>query len=461
VLSLDDAVNAAIAHHPSVAQAVASERASEARVLESRASLLPSILASVTASYSNPIFPGVVAGSSERLVPGVSITETLFDYGAYYRWKAAEANVIPLRTAIEVTDETVALNVRTAYFAVLAAEALVAVNQEQVDNQQKHVDQTQAFVEVGTHPKIDLITAQVNLGNAQLALVQAQNGVQQAKVALRVAIGLTDASDFEVEETELAPLPGEDGNADALLPAALKQRPDVVQLEQQMDAQQLTVHAYHVQTYYPTLSITGSWGYLINRNTQSFSSETCAQPFPTDLPISVGGGGGSFGGSSGRLACIQGVNPTTGALVFDPAAPIPFSGSVTSSTQGNQWSAGATLSWPLYLGGLVKNQEAEQQANLDVLQAQHDSLVLSIRSELEGDLIAIANDKQQIALSQSTVEQAREQLELANGRYQAGVGNIIELGDAEAAVANAEGQLVKARYALATDRAKLAKAVGQ
>jgi outer membrane protein len=56
---------------------------------------------------------------------------------------------------------------------------------------------------------------------------------------------------------------------------------------------------------------------------------------------------------------------------------------------------------------------------------------------------------------------AREQLRLAEQRYATGVGNIIELVDAQVAYTSAAAQVVQARYGLATARAQLLAALGR
>ena len=56
---------------------------------------------------------------------------------------------------------------------------------------------------------------------------------------------------------------------------------------------------------------------------------------------------------------------------------------------------------------------------------------------------------------------AREQLRLAEGRYRAGAGSIIELGDAQVTLSNAAAQRVQAEYNLAAARAALLRALGR
>ena len=56
---------------------------------------------------------------------------------------------------------------------------------------------------------------------------------------------------------------------------------------------------------------------------------------------------------------------------------------------------------------------------------------------------------------------ARVRLTLAEGRYQAGVGNVIELGDSQVAMTTAAAQEVQAIFQLATARARLLQALGK
>ena len=56
---------------------------------------------------------------------------------------------------------------------------------------------------------------------------------------------------------------------------------------------------------------------------------------------------------------------------------------------------------------------------------------------------------------------AKDRLRLAEGRYETGVGSIIELGDAQIALTAAGQQNVQAEYGLSQARAQLVKALGR
>jgi outer membrane protein len=75
--------------------------------------------------------------------------------------------------------------------------------------------------------------------------------------------------------------------------------------------------------------------------------------------------------------------------------------------------------------------------------------------------LAVRASKAGLAAATDALANARERLRLAEGRYQTGVGSIIELGDAQLAATNAGGQRVRAEYDLATARAQLLEALGR
>ena len=131
-----------------------------------------------------------------------------------------------------------------------------------------------------------------------------------------------------------------------------------------------------------------------------------------------------------------------------------------SDTAGN-WTAGINLSWSLFDGGLTRARVQEAQANLDAIQAQEDALRLSIRVAVEQATLGVRAASASVAAADDALTSAREQLRLAEGRYQAGAGSIIELGDAQVAASTAAATRVQAAYNLAAARAALLRALGR
>jgi outer membrane protein len=125
------------------------------------------------------------------------------------------------------------------------------------------------------------------------------------------------------------------------------------------------------------------------------------------------------------------------------------------------WSAQATLTWPLFQGLLTIAQVREAESNLVVARAQRDAALQQVRLEVEQARLAVRAAKASLDAVEEALTNAKERLRLAEGRYQTGAGSVIELGDAQIAMANAAAQRVTADYNLATARAQLLKALGR
>ncbi|HEX8910509.1 MAG TPA: TolC family protein, partial [Anaeromyxobacteraceae bacterium] len=92
--------------------------------------------------------------------------------------------------------------------------------------------------------------------------------------------------------------------------------------------------------------------------------------------------------------------------------------------------------------------------------AQLDSARQQVRLDVEQARLAVRAAKGSLAAAGVALQNARERLRLAEGRYQAGSGNAIELGDAQVALTTAAAQQVQSEQSLSTARAQLLRALG-
>ncbi len=127
----------------------------------------------------------------------------------------------------------------------------------------------------------------------------------------------------------------------------------------------------------------------------------------------------------------------------------------------SSWSAGVALSWRLFDGGLADAKVREADADLEALAAQDEALRTSIRVALEQARLGVRAARSSVEAAGEAEASAREQLRLAEGRYQAGAGSILELGDAQVAASTAAAQRVQAEYDLSSARAALLRALGR
>ena len=124
-------------------------------------------------------------------------------------------------------------------------------------------------------------------------------------------------------------------------------------------------------------------------------------------------------------------------------------------------SAGLSLSWAIIDGGNVRGALREGAANLAALGAQIDALRLQVRVEVAQAYLAVTAAKAALGAADRSLTNARARLELAEVRYRTGVGNVIELSDAQLASTSAAFQKLQAQLKLDTARAQLTKALAR
>jgi outer membrane protein len=125
------------------------------------------------------------------------------------------------------------------------------------------------------------------------------------------------------------------------------------------------------------------------------------------------------------------------------------------------WNVGAVLSFPIFSGFLTKYQVEEAKANLDVLKANEETLRQSVFLDVQQSYLTLRAAEEAIPTAKLGVEQAQENLDIANGRYAAGVGNPIEVTDAEVSLANARTTYIQSLYIDKVAEAALEKAMGK
>ncbi|MFN3480707.1 MAG: TolC family protein, partial [Thermodesulfovibrionales bacterium] len=144
-----------------------------------------------------------------------------------------------------------------------------------------------------------------------------------------------------------------------------------------------------------------------------------------------------------------------------------ISGTINYGWGGNnfplerEWNLGATLSIPIFNGYLTRYQVAEAEANLYAIKANEELLRQSIYVEVQQAYLNLKEAEERIPAAELVVRQATENLELARGRYEAGVGNPIEVTDAETSYVNARSAYIQALTDYRIAIAALEKAMGR
>src|SRR5712692_10336450 len=133
----------------------------------------------------------------------------------------------------------------------------------------------------------------------------------------------------------------------------------------------------------------------------------------------------------------------------------------TQSQLNESWTLGLTLSWSLFDGGgrIARYQEAK--ANLEGARARVQSTELDIVQNVEQAEISVEEAQERILAAQALVASAQENFRLAQGRFDAGVGTILELTDAQLALTQAQNTESQALADYRIALARLDRAVGR
>jgi len=262
-LTLEQAHQMALANHP---RFLASQYAAAAQhnvTTEVRSAYYPVVNSDLTGAEAIPgsrIGAGALNNSVvyDRFAGGVSIQQLVTDFGRTHNLAgSADLQAKAADAQVNFTREDVLFEVDRAFYQALRAQAVLRVAQQTVDQRTVVSQQVTALEQSKLKSSLDVSFANVNLSEAQLLLLQAQNDAQSSLALLSAALGLAGPHQFELVEPPAAPtvLPP----LSEALAAADKNRPELV--SQRLQVQSAEKYAVAERDLWmPTLSLVGAAG---------------------------------------------------------------------------------------------------------------------------------------------------------------------------------------------------------
>jgi outer membrane protein len=195
-----------------------------------------------------------------RIGSGLTVGQMITDFGRTSNLIAmAKLNASAQDQVTESTRAQILLATSRAYFAVLRAHSVLTVANQTVAARQTVSDQVTALAESKLKSTLDVSFANVNLADAKLLLVQAQNDLKAAEADLATAIGLPNEAGFDLAEEPMPPqLP--DQVAD-LIRQAMQNRPELKNLRLEQSAAERFTKAEHA-LYFPSIGVAGTAGFV-------------------------------------------------------------------------------------------------------------------------------------------------------------------------------------------------------
>ncbi len=458
-LSLAQAIALARQNNPTYLQTATGMRTANAAVRTAYGAFLPTVSSSFGAGYQqagSQVFQGLTfSGSSDAVTSNYSL-------GISYRLNAASfiqpklqiANRNATEANITGQAEAVRANVTSAYLTALADQASAALQDTLVITAQGQLDLANAKMEVGQATILDVRSAQVALGQAQIAALTAHNTAEVDKVALYQQIGVPKPDSVRLTTTFNIETPM--FSLDSLLDLAGSRNPAIVALRSQEHAAALGVRTAKA-SYTPTLSLsTGLTGYSY-------------QYTNADYPVNVAQA--SIAGSFASCSQLDSLRTGVGLAAYGCGSPTLSAAQMQSIRSANNvfpfkftrspLSISAGLSLPIFDGfsreQSVQQAIAQQQSAAYGVKAQE----LQTRTNVTQAFLNLKLAASTIALRQQNADQAQDQYQYAEARYRAGQATYLDVTSARGTYVQAEVDRVNSIYDYHKAFAALENAVGR
>jgi outer membrane protein len=260
---LDEAIRRALEVQPAMVQARGGQRNAGAAERTARGAFLPRLdadasRAQASANRFNRETNQIVSGdaSNRSYSAGLSLQLDLFDgFRRFASVRAASAASDAADAGLTNQKFLVTLQTTQLFYDALARDELVAVAEAQVRRAARQFDMSVQLLRAGSATRSDSLRARVELGNARLALLQAQANLATAEGNLGRQIGV----DQPVRALPDSVLPSPPDTT-TLREEALRSAPQVTQAEGEARAARARLSVARAQ-YWPTLSATYSNAY--------------------------------------------------------------------------------------------------------------------------------------------------------------------------------------------------------
>jgi len=386
----------------SVARLIALAQAQVTR--EVRSAELPTATADLTSVGAHD-YSRIAAGALnsprvlDKAAGGLTVNQLITDFGrTHHLVLSARANAQAQLENERATQQDITLTVDQAFYQALTAQAVLQVAKETVAERQASVDQISVLTASKLRSDLDLSFANVQLSQARLLFLDAQNSAQDAMSSLNTVLGSDSDQQYTLVDESSANPESAPPNAEPLVQTAFSARPDLAAL----NAQSLAARQYSTAE--------------------------------RDLWM-----------------------PTVSAIATVGGAPVRAD-QIQSSWYG---AAGANISIPVFNGFLFDARSREAKLRANAAQEQVRDLRNVIARDVRNAVLNAQNAFQRIGVTQEMLKESNMALNLAQARYQIGLSGIVELSQAQLSQTQAQIAYASARYAYQTSLAVLRYQLGQ
>ena len=390
-LSLREALDIGLQRNPQVLTAGYSRSAAGAGLWDAYGNFLPRVSLSGQLQRSDQgafIIFGREFESPQSYNTGYQwdISHSLLDSGRdLFRLKSARANVDQAIAGYDQQTLTTATEIETQYLEARRRQALVERGRVEVERRNRQLELAEGRYNVGSVTKSDVLLAQIELNRAEVAVLQAAQQMEEARLGLRRLLGgALPARPMELTTAFQVFQPAYE--VEDLVAQSLRQHPALREsrARQEADAAQLWIAR---TAYLPSLQLQYS---------------------------------------------IQRIAADTIDFVFSDFAEQSF--------------VGLALNWQVFSGFERHNQTSQANAALQSARAEEVGRALQIEQDVRAAHSRLQTAYASHQVARQSVELAAEDLRLGEARYQTGTGSFVDLVDARTRSAQADVDLITATY---------------
>jgi TolC family type I secretion outer membrane protein len=415
LLTLGDAIDAALARNPHIIAARHQADAAASQVKGARSGLLPQLAISETYrrttsplwAFGTKLNQGRIQTSDfapeqlnnpdpiDNFNTSFNLSWSVYDGGKTWSgYRQAQSGAEAASFGLIRAEQHVISQAAKRYVGLLLAVENREVVDQSLKTAQAHLKLIQDRHRTGLAVKSDVLRAQVRIADLEQQRLMADSRVQVAQAILYAVMGSEDAGPIE-PQTPFDKCVLLEGDLGHWVNLALSRRPDLKQLELEQVIADKAVRGSK-SGHWPRLALQGNY----EINSEDFSDSK------------------------------------------------------------DNYTVGAVLQLDLYSGQRTSSKVAVAKANLAGTRANYDGAILQVRVETQSAYYHAQSAWKSIAVARAAVDQADEGLRIVANRYSGGLLTIVDLLDAQVALQEARTQVFKALHDYKVARIDLALASG-
>ncbi len=457
-LSVDQAVDLAVANNPQLRQSLNARRSAAAATRSAYGQLLPGLSSSAGMSWREgrqQVFGGIGIGASANTVGSNASVNASLNYGldVLLQPKAAKFTERAVEAEVDAATQQLRASVTQQYLVALQANARAVLQDTLQESARLSVDLARARSAAGTATILDVQRAEVTLGQQRVQVVQARNTLAIEKLRLFENLGLVAPTDVALT-TDFTVTPVATSLPD-LIELAKRANPNVAARREREDAAAVDQRIARAQ-YLPQVSLQAGYGGFTNTFTDNDFSVSQALSRKQSPCFQRGSVLGIVGQPFDPASC--------GAISLTPQEITAARSSNSAFPLGltrNPYNVSAQLSLPLFNGWQREQRVAEASVARDNAKQAVRQQELAAQQAVRVAYLNLDAARQTVAIQEQNGALAREALLLAETRYRVGQAIFLDVANARGDFARAENDRITAVYDFHRAFASLEQAVGR